>query len=214
MLYHSGPKTMIGLLKMPIGNLQSAWNALYENGHNPVWVDDQAGTDDLTHLIVPGVGHFRAVMRNLEQRGLAQKVRTFAATGRPVLGICVGMQLLATLGTEGEETKGLGLVPGRVDRLPEDNGLRLPHVGWNTVDVKRAHPILDGIKPGRDFYFVHSYGFQTERQEDCIGTASYGRDFAAIVGRDNVVGVQFHPEKSQVNGIRLIENFCAWDGHP
>ncbi len=203
---------MIGIVKMPIGNLQSAWNALYENGLDPVWVDGSSVQDELTHLIVPGVGHFRAVMQNLKQRGLAQLIGDFAATGRPVLGICVGMQLLASTGTEGEPTEGLGLVPGRVERLNEEGGLRLPHVGWNTMRIKNKHPIFDGIKPDRDFYFVHSYAFHPDDPSHCLGETEYGEPFASAVGRDNVIGLQFHPEKSQDNGIRLLENFCAWDG--
>lgn len=203
----------IGIIRMPIGNLQSVVNAVYENGFDPVLVDETSDLDDLTHLIMPGVGHFRAVKLHLDALGWPEKVRAFAATGRPTLGICVGMQLLASLGTEGEDTPGLGLIEGKVDRLPEGNEmLRLPHVGWNSVELKRNHPVLDGIKPNRDFYFVHSYGMQTAHAEDCIGEANYGRPFAAIVGRDNVLGFQFHPEKSQINGLKLLENFCNWDG--
>jgi glutamine amidotransferase len=201
---------MIGVVKMPIGNLQSAYNALYELGLDIVWVDERSHLDELTHLIVPGVGHFQAVMRNLASRGLSEKIRGFAETGRPLLGICVGMQLLATTGTEGTETPGLGLIPGRVTRLPD--GLRLPHVGWNTVELRQRHPIFEGIKPGRDFYFVHSYAFCTDEEGDALGETEYGTRFASVVGRDNVVGFQFHPEKSQINGLKLLENFCNWDG--
>lgn len=203
---------MIGIVKMPIGNLQSMWNALYENGLDPVLVDEKTDLDDLTHLIVPGVGHFRAVMQNLESRGLDKLIVDFAKSGRPTMGVCVGMQLLATLGTEGEATNGLGIIPGHVDRLPEDGGLRLPHVGWNTMHIKRAHPVFDGIKPNRDFYFVHSYAFKTDDPADSLCDTDYGVPFTSVVGRANVIGLQFHPEKSQVNGIRLIENFCNWDG--
>lgn len=203
----------IGILKMPIGNLQSVMNAVYENGFDPVLVDENADLDDLSHLIVPGVGHFRAVMQHLEALGWPDKVRAFAASGRPTLGICVGMQLLATRGTEGEETPGLGLVKALVDRLPEGNDmLRLPHMGWNSVALRRKHPVLEGIKPNRDFYFVHTYAMQTEDDADWIGETVYGRPFTSIVGRDNVLGFQFHPEKSQTNGMKLIENFCNWDG--
>ncbi len=203
---------MIGVLNMPIANLRSIWNGLYENGQDPVLVDQEFDLDALTHLIVPGVGNFHAVMTNLDERGLAAKVRAFAASERPLLGICVGMQLLASWGTEGKPTRGLDLIPGKVERLPEDGGLRLPHVGWNTVTLTRGHPVFDGIKAQRDFYFVHSYGFQAEDSGDLIGRTDYGAAFASVVGRRNVLGVQFHPEKSQVNGIRLLENFCAWDG--
>jgi len=202
----------IGLLRMPIGNFQSAWNALYELGFDPVMVDESSDFDDLTHLIVPGVGNFKAVMAHLESKGLPDKIRAFASTGRPTLGICVGMQLLATRSTESGDTNGIGFVEGTVSRLPGGPGMPLPHVGWSTVDLRRSHPVTDGIKQGRDFYFVHSYAMHCENDADWIGATNYGTDFVSIVGRDNVVGFQFHPEKSQANGLKLLENFCYWDG--
>jgi glutamine amidotransferase len=203
----------IGLLKSPIGNLQSAYNALYHVGLNPVWVDeDFRSDDDLSHLIVPGVGHFGAVMAYLNESGFSDRIRSFAASGRPLLGICVGMQVLASKGTEGGETPGLGLIDARVERLPEENGLTLPHVGWNNVALTADHPVFVDIKPNRDFYFVHSYGVTTVNEVDSLGTTVYGRRFASIIGRDNVLGFQFHPEKSQANGLKLLENFCFWDG--
>lgn len=203
---------IIGILKMPMGNLRSAYNAIYENGFDPLFVDEHSDFDGLTHLIVPGVGNFSAVMRHLEEVGLPDRIRAFAASGRPLLGICVGMQLLAQRGTEGGDTPGLGLVGGEVVRLPEGNGQLLPHVGWSTVKIRFDHPILDGVKPGRDFYFVHSYGLQTDRDDEFLGETEYGTPFVSIVAKRNVVGLQFHPEKSQANGLRLLENFCNWDG--
>ncbi len=204
---------MIGILRMPICNLQSVWNAVYgQLGLDPMIVDAESETDELTHLIVPGVGNFRAVMHHLEEQDLTDRIRAFADTGRPLLGICAGMQLLATTGTEGGETRGLNLVPGKVLRLPEDKELRLPHVGWNTVTVRHLHPVFDGLKSDRDFYFVHSYAMLTDDEADWLAETDYGRPFASIVGRGNVIGFQFHPEKSQANGLRLLENFCHWDG--
>jgi glutamine amidotransferase len=197
---------------MPIGNLQSVWNALYELGFDPDFVDEISDLDALSHLIVPGVGHFRAVMEEMTARGLSDRVRRFAQSGRPVLGICVGMQLLARAGTEGGHTPGLGLVDAVVDRLPLVNGLRLPHVGWNSVTLRLPHPIFAGLKTDRDFYFVHSYAMQVNDEHHWLGETVHGTPFVSIVGRDNVVGFQFHPEKSQGNGLKLIENFCHWDG--
>lgn len=197
---------------MPIGNLRSAFNAIYENGFDPIFVETGEEFAALTHLIVPGVGNFCAVMQHLEQAGLAEAIRDFAGSGRPLLGICAGMQLLARSGTEGGETAGLGLVDGTVTRLPERNGLVLPHVGWSSVKLRHAHPVLDGLKAGRDFYFVHSYAMQLEDDEQFIGETEYGVGFASIVAKGNVVGFQFHPEKSQANGLLLLENFCRWDG--
>jgi glutamine amidotransferase len=206
-------REVVGLMRTPIGNLQSVYNALYENGCDPVWVDASTSSfDDLTHLIVPGVGHFGAVMHYLNTSGLSSRIQDFAKSARPLLGICVGMQILATVGMEGEETLGLGLVEGTVERLSHDAQVRLPHVGWNTVDLTRDHPILAGVKRGRDFYFVHSYGMTVKNPEDSLGETDYGKLFTAIVARKNVVGLQFHPEKSQANGLKLLENFCRWDG--
>lgn len=203
---------MIGLLKMPIANLQSVWNALYENGCDPILVDERSDFDSLTHLIVPGVGNFCAVMRDLSSRGLSEKIQNFGTSGRPLLGICVGMQILATWGNEGGLTKGLDIVPGNVTKIVEHDEVKLPHVGWNTVNVRRPHPLFEGIKPKRDFYFVHSYCFTPHQESDALGDTTYGREVTCVVGRENVVGVQFHPEKSQINGIKILENFCRWDG--
>ena len=143
---------VIGILKMPIGNLQSAWNALNELGFDPLWADEKSQYDDFTHLIMPGVGHFGAVMTELRSRGLPARIRSFAESGRPILGICVGMQLLADMGMEGGEIPGLGLLRARVERLPANDELRLPHVGWSAVTLRAPHPVTDGIKSNRDFY--------------------------------------------------------------
>jgi len=202
----------IGILKMPIGNLQSVWNALHELGFDPVFVDDGADYEPLSHLVIPGVGNFRAVMSHLQARNIPARVREFAARSRPVLGICAGMQLLARSGTEGGETEGLGLVNARVERLPSAQGLRLPHVGWSTVRFRHRHPVFEGLKSERDFYFVHSYAMRVEDQRNWLGETSYGEPFVSVVGSRNVIGMQFHPEKSQVNGLKLLENFAHWDG--
>src|ERR1043166_5724812 len=172
----------IGILKMPMGNLRSVYNALYENGFDPEFVDASSDYDGLTHLVVPGVGNFAAVMRHLTQAGLVERIRAFAGSGRPLLGICAGMQLLALRGTEGGGSAGLGLVDAVGERRPEGDGLVLPHVGWSSVALRRPHPVIDGLKPGRDFYFVHSYAMQTEREDEAIGETSYGIPFVSIVG--------------------------------
>ncbi|MBJ3785063.1 imidazole glycerol phosphate synthase subunit HisH [Devosia sediminis] len=202
----------IGILRMPLGNLQSVWNALYTSGFDPEFVDEHSNFDDFSHLIIPGVGHFKAVMDHLHDKDLPKRILDFAASGRPTLGICVGMQLLGLSSTEGDvETQGLGLVNGMVTRLPTE-GQVLPHVGWSTVEFKRSHPVTEQLKQGRDYYFVHSYAMTAEIEDPVIGVSSYGRDFVSIVGQDNVVGFQFHPEKSQANGLQLLTNFAYWDG--
>ena len=202
---------MIGILDIGMGNLRSVQNAVYQNGFDPVVVHAAAEFDDLTHLILPGVGNFSAAMPEIETRALRQPILDFVASGRPLLGTCLGMQLLMGVGEEGGLHAGLGLIHGRVTRLAAE-GLRLPHVGWNVLNMTRPHPVYEGIKKGRDFYFVHSYAAVCEEESDLLGSTEYGGPVTAVIGRANVVGIQFHPEKSQVNGLRMIENFCNWDG--
>jgi imidazole glycerol-phosphate synthase subunit HisH len=204
---------MIGILDMRMGNLASVANAIEEVGFDPVILEpERVPFDDLTHLVIPGVGHFGAAMRHLDEHQLSPLIRAYAASGRPLLGLCVGMQILAALGTEGGDTPGLGLIPGVVVRIAELDGLRVPHVGWNSLVPARRHPLLDGVKPDRDVYFVHSYALRPDDPDDLIAATEYGEPLAAIVGRGSVVGCQFHPEKSQNGGIQILENFCRWDG--
>ena len=202
---------MIGVLNIGMGNLRSVENAVYQLGFDPLVVEHQCGFDDLTHLILPGVGNFSAAMPEIDTRQLKQPILDFVASGRPLLGTCLGMQLLMGMSDEGGIHAGLGLIAGNVGRL-QGEGLRVPHVGWNILNMTQAHPIFLGIKKGRDFYFVHSYAAVCEQEKDVLASTEYGGPVTAVVGCANVVGVQFHPEKSQVNGLRLIENFCNWDG--
>jgi glutamine amidotransferase len=202
---------MIGILDIGMGNLTSVANAVYQNGFDPVVLASARNFDDLTHLILPGVGNFSAAAPELESRQFRQAILDFVASGRPLLGACLGMQLLMSSSEEGGENLGLDLIPGKVIRLVGE-GLRVPHVGWNILNVNRQHPIFEGIKSGRDFYFVHSYSVICENEMDRLAHTEYGGAVTAVVGRGNVVGVQFHPEKSQVNGLCLIENFCRWNG--
>lgn len=202
---------MIGILDLGMGNLRSVYNAVYQNGFNPVLVKIAADFDDLTHLVLPGVGNFSAAMPEIIACQLKEPILNFLASGRPLLGTCLGMQLLMGMSDEGGSQAGLGLIAGRV-RLLKGEGLRVPHVGWNTLNLNQPHAIFEGIKKGCDFYFVHSYAAECEHEENVLATTQYGGSVAAVVGRDNLVGVQFHPEKSQVNGLRLMENFCNWDG--
>lgn len=202
----------IGILEMPVGNLRSVRNALYESGFDPCFVSSEKKFDDLTHLILPGVGAFKAVMDHLTAAALSDPVIRFARSGRPLLGICAGMQLLAREGTEGGACAGLDLIDGMVGKLAPGPDLPLPHVGWSGITWRRPHPVTEGIKPGRDFYFVHSYAMRLDDPSQAIGETEYGSRFASVVGKDNVVGFQFHPEKSQANGLKLLENFGWWDG--
>lgn len=203
----------IGILDIGLGNLSSVFNAIYENGFDPKLVSESANLSELTHLILPGVGNFAAGMSSIRSSvGMASALQEFASSGRPMLGICLGMQLFATTGYEGGVTTGLGLIDGEIRRISESPGLRIPHVGWNEVVFQRNHPLFEGIKPERDFYFVHSYCFFPDNPDDILAVTDYGGQIVCAVAHDNLVGLQFHPEKSQGNGLKILENFCAWDG--
>lgn len=201
----------IGVIDIGIGNLGSLRNALYSQGWDTLPVRTPDDFCDISHLILPGVGSFAAAMQRLSKTALLEQIRNFASSGKPILGICLGMQLLAEFGSEGGKIEGLGLVPGRVDPLSVAD-LRLPHVGWNNAHQSQKHPVLDGIRDDVDFYFVHRYRFFTDDTSSVIAQTEYGETFPSIVGKSNVIGTQFHPEKSQANGLRLLDNFCLWDG--
>ena len=201
----------IGIIDIGLCNLRSVEKAVWSLGHDVSCVREAHELDDVSHCILPGVGHFRTAMELLRDRGFESGLNKFAASGRPLLGICLGMQLLASKGEEGGLTSGLDLIAGRVRLLAPAGGLRVPHVGWNTVEVAKAHPLFAGIKPNRDFYFVHSYHFDARSPDSVLCETVYGTRFTSGVVLGNVAGVQFHPEKSQKNGVRLLENFCAWE---
>jgi imidazole glycerol-phosphate synthase subunit HisH len=203
---------MIGIVDVDIGNLKSLSNAVYSLGYDYTLVGGAASYDDLTHLIIPGVGAYRRAMQQIEEHEARGPILAFAASGRPVLGICLGMQILSSVGEEGGDTAGLGIVPGRVVRLAPEGDLALPHIGWNTTTFECDHPVFRKVKTGRDFYYVHSYRFVCDDPAHALGSSEYGGLFTSIVGRANVLGFQFHPEKSQANGLKLIENFCDWNG--
>jgi glutamine amidotransferase len=204
------------------GNLHSAAKAFEraarESGHDqPILVTrDPAQVARADRVVLPGVGAFADCRRGLDDipgmiDALEQAVRKM---GRPFFGICVGMQLMAERGREYQVTPGLGWIAGEVDRIaPSDPALKIPHMGWNTLNMLKAHPLLADIPLGPDglhAYFVHSYELKTAQRSDLVAQADYGGPLTAIVGRDNMVGTQFHPEKSQRLGLALIANFLKW----
>jgi glutamine amidotransferase len=202
---------MIGILEIGMGNIRSIINAVFSLGYDFLIVSQEEQMQDLSHLIIPGVGSFRLAMENIAKLNLYKSLKNFVDTGRPVLGICLGMQILSDYGEEGGGSKGLGFIEGSVMRLP-DGGLPIPHVGWNDVQFTASHPVFHKVKNHVDFYFSHSYRFIGKRLENVFGVTHYGIPFSSIVAKKNVIGFQFHPEKSQVNGLRLLENFCEWNG--
>ena len=204
------------------GNLHSAAKAFERAARDaglkePIVVtSDPAVVAAATRVVLPGVGAFADCRRGLDAiDGMVEALNeNVLQRARPFLGICVGMQLMAERGREYQVTPGLGWIAGEVDRIaPSDPALKIPHMGWNTLNIVQPHPLLDDIPLGPDglhAYFVHSYQLKTSRRSDLVAEADYGGPITAIVGRDNMVGTQFHPEKSQRLGLRLIANFLKW----
>jgi len=200
------------------GNLHSAEKAFQrmaaEAGAGQVLVssrpEDVARAD---RIVLPGDGAFPACRAALSHfAGLFEAIEeAVAVRARPFLGICVGMQMMATRGLEYRETPGFGWIPGEVARIePADRRLKVPHMGWNDLVIDRPHPVLTGIETGQHAYFVHSYAFRVAEPAHLLAHCDYGGPITAIIGRDNMVGTQFHPEKSQATGLRLIANFLRW----
>jgi len=199
------------------GNLRSAAKALStaaESRAGEVIVsDDPAVIRRADRIVLPGVGAFADCKKGLESRpGVIEALcETVLDAGRPFLGICVGMQLMATEGVEYGTHPGLDWIKGKVVKLtPGDPGLKIPQMGWNDLKLRSAHPVFAGLASGDHGYFVHSYHFIAERPQDVLATVDYGGAVTAVIGRDNLLGVQFHPEKSQKVGLRLLANFLAW----
>lgn len=200
----------IAIIDYGMSNLGSIKNALTECGGQDVAV--VSNPDDLsaaTHIILPGVGAFKDGMDNLIKFGwIAPLDKAVLHDKIPLLGICLGMQLLADTGYEGGKVEGLGLIPGVVDKLqPVAPGEKIPHVGWNEVYPKDKNPLFDGISEGTDFYFVHSYHFIPKNKKNILSTTPYCGNFVSGVVLENIYGVQFHPEKSQRPGFQILRNF-------
>ena len=192
------------------GNLRSVSRALESCRVTPLVTGDPADLPGADAVVLPGVGAGPAAMSALKQRGLVEPLREFAGSGKPFLGICLGLQLLLDWTDEDPGADCLGIVAGKVKRLPdEDNGasLKIPHMGWNSVALNEEHPAFCGIDSGSYFYFVHSYFAQPEAKAGVVGTTEYGLPFCSAYARDNVVATQFHPEKSGPVGLRIYRNF-------
>lgn len=193
-----------------MGNLWSIQNALTALGFESVIENSPEKIENSERLILPGVGSFARAMHNLNSSCLLKPLN-YAVLGRnaPVLGICLGMQLLADLGTEDGETKGLGWIPGKVIRLEAKACGKVPHLGFDNVKPRVAKSgLFEGLSNGADFYFIHSYHFVPESSDVAVGECDYGLPIVAAVKSNHIAGVQFHPEKSQANGLRLLQNFC------
>lgn len=201
----------IGVINYHMGNFQSVCNAIEYLGFALRAVSCADDFETITHLILPGVGSYHTAMSNLAEQSLLEPIYNFVGNqSAPFLGICIGEQVLSSEGTEFVRCKGLNLIPGvtRLLATDHDSTLQLPHMGWNEVYPLSASPLFEGIEAGSSFYFVHSYHVEPENPEHRSSYAEYGVQITASVECENVFGVQFHPEKSQAAGLRLLENFC------
>ena len=198
--------TQVGIIDYGVGNLRSVEKAFAATGCAAVVSSDEKILREVERLVLPGVGAFGACMKALTKRGFDKLVRERVAKGTPLLGVCVGMQMLFEESNEFGRKPGLGLLPGRVRRFAGD--LVVPQVGWNQISQRLAHPLFADIADQTFFYFVHSYYCESDNRAIVIGETEYGATYASVVARGNVCGVQFHPEKSQAVGLRLLSNFA------
>jgi glutamine amidotransferase len=198
----------VAIIDYGVGNLRSVEKAFHAGGVEAHVSSDEKVLRAAERLVLPGVGAFRACMEALTERGFDRLVRERVEEGTPLLGVCVGMQMLFEESEEFGTTRGLGFLRGRVRRFPE--GLRVPQVGWNQVVWWGSHALSEGIGDGTFFYFVHSFFCEAVGGEAVIGRTEYGITYPSVVARGNVCGVQFHPEKSQSAGLRLLKNFAEY----
>jgi glutamine amidotransferase len=203
----------VAIIDYGMGNLGSVRRAFEECGAEARVVAEPRELGSPTHLVLPGVGAYRDGMAQIRERGWDRAIADSAGNGVPLLGICLGMQLLSGSGTEGGDSAGLGLIPGEVIKLiKREPGERVPHVGWNEVWPLPGDPLFEGIPDGSDFYFVHSYHFKAADGSRVLASTPYCGGFASAVRTANTFGVQFHPEKSSLSGFRLIRNFLGYRG--
>ncbi len=215
----------IAIIDYGMGNVRSVLAGFKRVGCNAIVTRDPDLIEGSTHIVLPGVGAFKDCMENLRGYGLMEPLKEAIEGGKPFLGICLGLQILFEESEEFGRSQGVGLVKGRVMRFREGMTeeiedrrrgeryrlpLKIPHMGWNSIRIVRPHPLLKGISDGSYFYFVHSYYVVPEEGEVVVTTTSYGVDFVSAVAWDNVFACQFHPEKSQKVGLRLLKNFSEW----
>ena len=203
---------MIGILDLDICNLKSVSNAVYNLGFDVRLLknNDKEKLNDITHIIIPGVGSFSNISEQFfKSREFNFKLNQYVKSGKLLLGICLGMQFLATEGYENGINKGLNFFDGKVDLMKIDNKKEycLPHIGWNEIQIKKKHKIFENISNGSNFYFVHSYKMNLNSKDNIFAETNHSINFPSIVINENVVGFQFHPEKSSKNGLRILENF-------
>jgi glutamine amidotransferase len=203
---------MIAIIDYGMGNLRSVQKAFEKVGFDAAVTSDPRLVLEADRIVLPGVGAFRDCIRNLEAGGFIEPILRVIREGRPFLGICLGLQLLFTESEEFGLHQGLNVIPGRVVRFPEgmtegDEELKVPHMGWNQVSIRRRPEAFTGIADGTNFYFVHSYYVQPEDPSVIATTTGYGMEFCSSIWKDNIIATQFHPEKSQESGLSILKNF-------
>ncbi|MBT5263008.1 MAG: imidazole glycerol phosphate synthase subunit HisH [Candidatus Magasanikbacteria bacterium] len=202
---------MIVVVDYGMGNLHSIAKALECVGGNVLVSSKGEDIKKADKIVLPGVGAFRDGVANLKKRGLDKILISEVEKKKPLLGICLGMQLLANKSYEFGEYEGLSLIDSEVKKFNESIQLRVPHMGWNNIEILKDHVLLKGVKNNSDFYFVHSYFMECKNNEDVFAECSYGSNFPVIVAKDNIFITQFHPEKSQKNGLKILKNFAGWN---
>ena len=201
---------MIAIVDYDMGNLKSVQKAFEAVGHRAAVTRDPKAIADASHVVLPGVGAFGDCMRNLEQYGLVEPVTRAIAAGKPFLGICLGFQLLFSESEEFGRHRGLGVIPGKVVRFPSNGAaarLKVPHMGWNAIAIGTRSPVLEGVPDGAFMYFVHSYYVVPDDRAVACTMTDYGKPFVSSIARGNIFACQFHPEKSQGEGLKIIRNF-------
>jgi imidazole glycerol-phosphate synthase subunit HisH len=198
----------VAIVDYDAGNTLSVTRALEKVGAKVDLTPDPERVLAADAVVLPGVGAFGDCMRKLRERGMDEACREAFRRGKPFLGVCVALQVVFESSGESPGVEGLGLMPGKVVRF-EGDGLKVPHIGWNELSLVRDHPVISGLD-GEAFYFVHSYYPEPEERRDLIGETDYGSRFCSVAGRENLVAVQFHPEKSSRAGLKLYGNFLAW----
>ena len=200
---------MITIIDYQMGNLRSVQKGFERVGHAAQISSDPEQIRHAAKLVLPGVGGFPDAMRELRKRDLVEPIQEYIRGGRPFLGICLGLQLLFDVGYEGGECEGLGVLPGKVVRFELPAGYKVPHMGWNQLWIRRRPPILADLKDGANVYFVHSYYAVPEQPEVVATETDYGGNFCSMVWRDNLYASQFHPEKSQSDGLSILDRFAS-----
>jgi glutamine amidotransferase len=208
---------MIAIINYNAGNITSVARALQNIGQNFVITDETKKLDSASHVIFPGVGAAGEAMAYLREKNLDSWLKNYIKTGRSLLGICLGTQIILDYSEE-NKTECIGLVAGSTKRFPDkltfgSQALKIPHMGWNSVAFRRSHPVFNDVPPDAEFYFVHSYYPAPSDNATVLGTTDYGMTFCSVLAKDNLVAMQFHPEKSGRPGLQILRNFCAWRGN-